>query len=297
MGRRGVADARVALLWRTDVEPARVNRRALDVADGQLLPADVHRDPHWLGRIVGLALVVQGSIDQPVRVRGVIAKPADAWDTLRDRTREWTAPEPWTGASINTVTGGADVQQLSLPLLLVAAVALTVAALWLVQRWRGRAAAPAIAGCAIVAALAAWFVLDARWVVNLVRQAHATAAVRGQGFAREASRLAGSRRVRLHRQGARRSAEGPGARVRRVGCRFLSRPRRLSPLPHNVWYEPYRNAVPPAGKLRAGDWLVVYQRRGVQYDAARHSLRWDDGATVAADLKLLDHGAALFLVQ
>ena len=47
----------------------------------------------------------------------------------------------------------------------------------------------------------------------------------------------------------------------------------------------------------AGDWLVVFQRRGVQYDAARHSLRWDGGATVSVDLKLLDHGGALFIVK
>ena len=67
--------------------------------------------------------------------------------------------------------------------------------------------------------------------------------------------------------------------------------------PHNVWFEPYRNVVPPADRLQAGDWIVVYQRRGVQYDAARHSLRWDGGATVPVDLKLVDHGGALFLVQ
>ena len=289
------ADARVALLWRTDVEPARVNRRALDVADGQLLPADVHRDPHWLGRIVGLALVVQGSIDQPVRVRGVIAKPADAWDTLRDRTREWTAPEPWTGASINTVTGGADVQQLSLPLLLVAAVALTVAAMARAALARSRGCA-AIAGCAIVAALAAWFVLDARWVVNLVRQAHAT---RCSTRARIRTRSISPRRIATCSPSSKARAVLPKdpARVFVVSDADFFRGRAAYHLyPHNVWYEPYRNAVPPAGKLRAGDWLVVYQRRGVQYDAARHSLRWDDGATVAADLKL-DHGAALFLVQ
>jgi len=86
-------DARVALLWQTDVEPARVNKRPLEIEAGQLLPADLHRDPHWLGRIVGLALVLQGPVEAPLRVRGVIAKPAGAVDTLRDRAREWLAPE------------------------------------------------------------------------------------------------------------------------------------------------------------------------------------------------------------
>ena len=67
--------------------------------------------------------------------------------------------------------------------------------------------------------------------------------------------------------------------------------------PHNVWYEPYHNAVPPADRLRAGDWLVVYQRRGVAYDAAKRSVRWDGDVTVPVELKLLDHGGALFVVR
>jgi hypothetical protein len=48
------ANARVALLWQTDVEPARVNKRPLEV-EAASLPADLHRDPHWLGCIVDCA--------------------------------------------------------------------------------------------------------------------------------------------------------------------------------------------------------------------------------------------------
>ena len=291
------ANARVALLWQTNVEPARVNRRALDVEAGQLLPADVHGDPHWLGRIVGLALVMQGSVDQPLRVRGVIAKPAGALETLRDRAREWTAPEPWTGASINTVAGGADVQQLPLPLLLAVAIAVTTAILWLIVRKRA-AAAPAVASAAIGLVLAAWFVLDARWAVNLVRQAHATA-LQYAGKDSHEKHLAGEDRdLFAFIDKARTLLPNDPARVFVVADADFFRGRAAYHLyPHNVWYEPYRNAVPPAEQLRTGDWVVVYHRRGVQYDAARHSLRWDGGATVPADLKLLDHGGALFAVQ
>jgi hypothetical protein len=38
----------------------------------------------------------------------------------------------------------------------------------------------------------------------------------------------------------------------------------------------------------------VYQRRGVQYDAALQRLRWDGGVPVAAELVLTEAGAAMF---
>jgi hypothetical protein len=291
-------DARVALLWQTDVEPARVNKRALDVEAGQVLPADLHRDPHWLGRIVGLALVLQGPIDAPLRVRGVIAKPAGALDTLRDRAREWLAPEPWTGASINTVAGGSDVQRLPLPLLLAAAIFLVALALWPALRRRGRDWIPGVASAVIAVALVAWFVLDARWTVSLVREARATAVRYAGKSDDEKHRAADDRDLFAFIEKARAQLPREPARVFVVADADFFRGRAAYHLyPHNVWFDPYRNAVPPADRLHAGDWLVVYQRRGVQYDAARHSLRWDGDVTVPVDLKLLDHGGALFVVR
>jgi hypothetical protein len=291
-------DARVALLWQTDVEPSRVNKRQLEIERGQLLPVDVHGDPHWLGRVVGLALAVQGTIEQPLRIRGVVAKPSGALDTLRDRVREWMAPEPWTGASINTIAGGADLQELPLPLLLAAAVAVTSISLWLVLRVRKRASHAALASATIVVMLAAWFVLDARWVANLVRQARATALQYAGKDSHDKHLAADDRDLFAFIEKARAQLPNEPARVFVVADADYFRGRAAYHLyPHNVWYEPYRNVVPPANQLRAGDWLVVYQRRGVQYDAARHSLRWDGGATVPVELKLLDHGGALFAVR
>jgi len=292
------ADAHVALLWQTDVEPARVNKRALEVEAGQLLPADLHRDPHWLGRIVGLALVVQGPVEAPLRVRGVIAKPAGALDTLRDRAREWLAPEPWTGASINTVAGGSDVQRLPLPLLLACAIALIALIAWLLLRARGRDWIPGVASAAIAVALVAWFVLDARWTVSLVREAHATAS-RYAGKSADEKHLAGEDRdLFAFIEKARAQLPREPARVFVVADADFFRGRAAYHLyPHNVWFDPYRNAVPPANRLHAGDWLVVYQRRGVQYDAGRRSLRWEGDVTVPVELKLLDHGGALFVVR
>ena len=290
-------DARVALLWRTDVEPARVNKQAIEVTGGQLLPLDVHKDPHWLGRIVGLALVVQGPIEQPLRVRGVIAKSADALETFRDRFREWTAPEAWTGASINTISGGADVQPLPLPLFLAAAVAVAVAFTWLVVRKRAHMLVH-VAAASVVFTLFAWFLLDARWTTNLFQQARATA-LRYAGKDLREKHLAGEdRELFAFIDKARTILPPTPARVFVLADADFFRGRAAYHLyPHNVWYEPYKNVVPPANQLKPGDWLVVYQRRGVQYDAARHSLRWDGGVTIPVELKLLEHGGALFVVQ
>ena len=47
---------------------------------------------------------------------------------LAGRFRDWTTFEPWSGASINTVVGGADLQELPLPVLLGLAAMLAVAA-------------------------------------------------------------------------------------------------------------------------------------------------------------------------
>jgi hypothetical protein len=287
----------VALLWRTDVEPARVNKRVLEIDSGQLVPIDVQGDPHWIGRVVGLALFVQGPIEQPLRVRGVVARPGTALETLRDRVREWMAPEPWTGASINTIAGGADLQPLPLPLMLAVALLVSVAVIgWLQRRRRGPMASVARAGFALV--VVAWFALDARWMVNLVRQAQATASQYAGKDAHEKLLAGQDRDLVAFIDKARMILPKEPARIFVVADADFHRGRAAYHLyPHNVWYEPYRNAVPPADQLRAGDWLVVFQRRGVQYDAARHSLRWDAGATVPVELKLLDHGGALFIVQ
>src|SRR5262249_40865915 len=88
--------------------------------------------------------------------------------------REWVSYESWNGASINTVTGGADAQELPLPMLLAAIVILGGLAYAALARW-----APSLVGGfrpAVIGAgfLAAWLALDARWQWNLLRQTSAT---------------------------------------------------------------------------------------------------------------------------
>jgi hypothetical protein len=67
--------------------------------------------------------------------------------------------------------------------------------------------------------------------------------------------------------------------------------------PHNVFFDPRNNLMPAADQLQPGDWLLAYQRRGVQYDAAQQRLRWDPAQSVAAKVMLVGPGTALFEIR
>ena len=70
---------------------------------GQLRPVLVASAAGWMGRIRGLGLSVAGPLPQPLRVRGVAAKPMGAGELLADRAREWFAFERWSGTPINVL--------------------------------------------------------------------------------------------------------------------------------------------------------------------------------------------------
>jgi hypothetical protein len=55
--------------------------------------------------------------------------------------------------------------------------------------------------------------------------------------------------------------------------------------------------LPTSERLKPGDWMLVYQRRNVQFDPTAGKLRWDGGTPISAQLKLRGEGAALFLIQ
>ncbi|MHB8496254.1 MAG: hypothetical protein ACYC9Z_01205 [Casimicrobiaceae bacterium] len=296
---RGIpADVNAALLWRTDVEPSRLNTLPLVIDSGRPTPVDLRNNSHWIGRIKGLALALHGPLANAVAVRGVIARPGSAMETLGDRFREWTMYTRWNGSSINTVTGGADSQGLPLPLLLAVAIALAAAPLFVIARRRVSATRAATAAAVIAITLGAWLVLDLRWSAQLLRQVGETAQQYAGKDWRERHLAAGDGTLFAFIDKVRGLLPDRQVRVFVVADADYVRARAVYHLyPYNAWYVPAQNLLPPVDRLHKGDWIVVYQRHGVQYDAAAHRLRWDGGATVAADLKLADHGGALFEVQ
>ncbi|HVO89615.1 MAG TPA: hypothetical protein VMV45_13815 [Casimicrobiaceae bacterium] len=286
------------LLWRSDYTPGRVNALPLRIESGRLVPIVMKGQPGWIGNITGIALSLRGALPQPVRLRGATASPLGAINLLRDRAHEWLALETWTGTSINTVTGGADVQSLPLPLLLAFAAALAAGVTWVAYRrgWNALAVAPPVA--IVTVFLLAWVVLDARWMWNLVRQVEVTGSQYAGKDWHEKHLASEDAPLFAFIEKARAKLPPPPARILVMADEPYFRGRAAYHLyPYNVIYSPYANRLPTADQLRPGDAVLVYQRHGVQYDAQNQVLRWDGTQTRKAKLLMVDHGSALFIVE
>jgi len=286
------ADAR--LLWRSDYEPGKVHSLPIGVEAGRLRPVTVAGDPAWIGRIAGIALAVRGPLVQPVRVRGAIARPMGALDVMHDRVREWFAFEGWTGTSINTIVGGADVQDFPLTFMLAAAIAIALG-LFALLRWRSGLSLRAIVAAIATLTVVGWMLLDLRWTYALARQSNET------------------RKLYAGKDNDARHRVAEDAELYKLVSRALevmpSEPQRVFIAaeahyfrgraayhfyPHNVYFDPRTDRLPPASTMHPGDWLFVYERSGIQYDRGQQMLRWEGGQTHAAELKMVGQGGALF---
>ena len=292
------ASAAVNFLWRTDYAPNRIFNVPVAVEAGRLLPVVLANDAGWLGRVTGIGLAIRGTVTQPFGISGVAAKPSGAVGILQDRAREWLGFERWNGTSINAIVGGDEVQPLPLPLLLALAIALAASAIML---WRRLRPAPGMADAAAALAImfaASWFVLDARWTWNLARQAQATIAQYGGKDWRGKHLAAEDGALFAFVEKARAEMPASPARVFVASEADYFRERAAFHLyPHNAYAEPRSNDLPTSDRLKPGDWMLVYRRRGVQFDSAAGKLRWDGGPPVSAQMKLRGEGAALFLIQ
>ncbi len=292
------ADAVVHFLWRSDYAPSKIFSTPVAVEAGRLLPVILARDPGWIGHITGIGLAIRGSLTQPFAITVVAANPSGALSVLRDRVREWLTFEPWSGTSINAINGGDDVQSLPLPLLLAMSMALAISVLWLWRRFHPAADVVNIATAIAVMFVICWLVLDARWTWNLARQVRSTIAQYG-GKDWQGKHLA-AEDAAVFEFVERARAEMPATPVRIFVASESDYFRERAAYylyPHNVHAEPRRNDLPPPEQLKPGDWMLVFQRHGVQFDPAAGKLRWDGGVPVSAQLKLRGQGGALFLIQ
>ena len=287
-----------ALVWRNDYEPGRRFTRALSVEARHLLPVTLADDPNWIGRINGLALIVRGDLTQPMLIRSVEAKPMSAGQILHDRLREWLAFEPWSGGSINSRNGGADAQDLPLPFVLAATVGLALILYAALARWRPQAFGPFKPLIASGLFVFAWFILDVTWQWNLVRQASATFQQYAGKSWRERHLAADDGALFAFIEKVRAHLPPPPVRVFMAADALYFRDRGAYYLyPYNVYFNPYQNTMPDASKLRGGDYLVVFRRKGVQFDAALKKLRWDGEPPVDAELLFAESGGAVFAIR
>ncbi len=290
------AGADVQLLWRSDFAPSKLSSVPLTVVAGRIQPVDVSAHPEWLGRITGIALAIRAPLHDPVTVRGVTAKPMGALELLRDRAREWFAFEPWTGTSINVVAGGAGIQDVPLPPLLAVAALLAVLASWLLLRRSPRRWAYPLAVGAVFTA--AWLIADIRWQWNLARQVADTRSRYAGKDWHEKHLAAEDAPLFAFIDEVRAKLPDAPTRVFMLADAHYFRDRGAFHLyPHNVFFDPYADTLPPVTALRPGDYVVIYQRRGIQYDAGAQRLRFPDGTTLGAEAILTRPGAALMRIQ
>jgi hypothetical protein len=289
-------NADVRMLWRTDVAPTRINSTKVPVAAGGLVPVVVAADANWIGRVTGVALVIRGPLGEPPpRILGVTFRPGGIPDAVREVVGGWFSFERWSGASINTRSGGADVHALPLSLPLVVATILTAGIWYAWTRKRGHVWTWPFALAAVF--IAAWIVLDVQWITNLSRQVVETRAQFGgkdwharHEAAEDADVFKFIERVRgmLPQTPARVFMLSDAAPLRGRGAYYL--------YPHNVLFNPFENTLPPISALRAGDYVVVYHRRGVQYNRDAKRLRFEGGDSIAAELILSEPGAGVFRI-
>jgi hypothetical protein len=290
-------DIEVAVLWQNEYEPGRVFNQRAEVEAGRVQPTLLAGNPKWIGRINGIALTVRGNVAESILIRGATAKTMSPREVLADRVGEWLKFEPWNGASINTLIGGADTQDLPMSFTFAVVVAVAGLIYFALARWRPRWVGtwrPFIIGAMF---LGAWMALDARWLWNFARQVDVTARLYAGKSWRERHLAADDGAVFAFIEQARDKLPPFPVRIFVVGDEHYFRDRSAYLLyPYNVFFDPWQNTMPPHGAVHAGDYMVVYRRRGVQYDAAEKRLRWDGGPPIPAELVLADSGAAMFRI-
>lgn len=287
-----------AILWRNDYEPGRVFTQPLIVEGGRLLAVSLAQHPNWIGKISGLALIVRGAFPRAIQIRGATAKPMSAFDVMSDRAREWLDFEGWNGTSINTISGGADVQELPLPFLLGGIVALAAVVYLALARWRQRYGGHLRLVVLAALFMTAWIILDVRFQWNLFRQVDITGMQYAGKSWRDRHLAAEDGPLFAFIEKVREKLPPPPARILMAADAHYFRDRGAYHLyPYNVYFDPTQNVMLPTAWMKSGDFVVVYQRKGVQYDPSKQLLRWDGGAPIPADLLLTDNGAALFRIR
>jgi len=286
------------LLWRSQFKSGRTFTLPVPLEADRLAPVVASRDPNWIGPINGIALALRVPSADNVRVSSLSLDPLTMRSQLAGRLRDWITFEPWSGASINTVVGDADLQELPLPVLFGLAAVFATGVAVAIARWRPRWIGAGLPLALVLMLLAAWLVLDLRWQWNLARQVAVTARTYAGRDWREKHVAAEDGPLFEFIEKVRAKLPPPPARVFMVADAHYFRGRGAYHLyPYNVFFYPWNNTVPPPTSMRPGDYIVVYQRRGIQFDAAQGMLRWDNGQPLRAEALVVEPGAALFRVR
>ena len=263
------------LLWRTDYAPGKLNSAPLTVRRAGCCRRRSHGTRTGSAASGASRSAFRVRFPAPFRIRGVTAKPMGAFEIAGDRC-----------ANGSRSKASRELDQQRDRRRRRAGSAAAGAARGRRARCRGRAfGLRAHAGTARIAArvlaalfVTAWLVQDARWIVDLcAANARDGAALRRPRLARATSRSRGRRAVRFIEKVRAKLPAATGARVHGRRRALL-----LADAAPIISIRTMCSSIPTpmrcrrAPRLRSGDFVVVYQRRGVQYDpgAAALALGW-----------------------
>lgn len=290
-------DLRIDFLWRTVDDPALYySARPLvlsSAAAAPPAPLPMLSDKKWHGEIAGMALVIKGKLTKPLVIQRVVIHPATGWQAHTNTLRQWFRFEGWKGSTINFTDANALDLEIA-PLVAIAAWVLIALLLYAVLARFKLVNLPAAALWLIP--LAGWVALDARWQANLFQQLQLTQQQYAGKSWEDRHLAAEDGALFFFTQQAEKLL--PSARDN-SRLFFLSDQAYLSGrgayhlYPHNVM--PSKN-LPAAGQLKSGDYLVLFEKKGIRYDSAKKILQWDEAQSVRADVLMFNGQNALLRI-
>jgi hypothetical protein len=160
----------VDFMWRRALDPNDVRFASLDPSGaGSIYLAD---EPEWSGQITEIGYAVFETQDAPAQIKRLMLEPPGLVAQLRLIWSYWTAPEPWTQASVNWLNGGRVNPFVSIPFLLAIWLVSTLVLYGLGYLLHRDAKASLVGFGACV--LFAWILVDLRWTENQKVQAMST---------------------------------------------------------------------------------------------------------------------------
>ena len=266
-------DADIRLVWRRADRPGAIFNAPIEHELGQTELLDLAQHPDWGGPINGIAIAYRGYPGDTLLIRGLSAQSGSLANRLRLGVEEWSGFRPWDGQSINLVIVGARERNVS-PVLLIA----ILIALGLCSFYWTRPARPDAVVVLLLAAVAGWIILDARWEADLYSKVAATIAQYGSKPIEERWRSSADGDIYLLAASVKREVADPAQRIFVFGDEAFARGRAAYHLlPLSVHYDAYGGALPNARYLRPGDLVFVAWSRRVRFDDVARQLIWEGG--------------------
>jgi hypothetical protein len=159
-----------AFFWRRSDDAQNVMRTEISSPGINLI--DLSTEPEWHGEITEFGFLLAGAEGESVELGDTLLMPDSLKTRLQLTWRAWSLFEAWSQKSINFIYGGDYRQIVALPLLVVAWLLCTLLFLWLILLLGKKADTRQLLGLASMLFLVAWVLLDIRWSVNNIKQAH-----------------------------------------------------------------------------------------------------------------------------